>query len=150
MQITVDVPDHVPPAAADRDRLMQVVVNLLSNAVKFSDPERGLVEVRVRADAAGVRTDIADNGPGIAPEDQARVFEKFRQTGDAVTDRPQGTGLGLPISREIVTRLGGDIWVESSPGHGATFSFMLPVSASAVRVAEPVAGKRGGGEDPHR
>lgn len=86
----------------------------------------------LRVDGPGVRVDVRDNGPGIRPEDQQVVFEKFRQGGDALTDRPQGTGLGLPISRQIVSHLGGELWVESEPGQGATFSFTLPVAQAPV------------------
>jgi signal transduction histidine kinase len=74
------------------------------------------------------RVDVSDNGPGIADEDHAVIFEKFRQGGDTRINRPAGTGLGLPISREIVDHLGGRLWVESSPGRGAVFSFTLPVA----------------------
>ena len=76
-----------------------------------------------------VRVDVCDNGPGVAAEDQDVIFEKFRQGGDTRTNRPPGTGLGLPISRQIVDHLGGRLWVESTPGQGATFSFELPVAA---------------------
>jgi len=87
---------------------------------------------------AAVRVDIRDNGPGISPEDQAVIFEKFRQAGDALTNKPAGTGLGLHISRQIIEHFGGRLWVESRRGEGACFSFTLPVEARAedeVRVA---------------
>ena len=71
---------------------------------------------------------VADTGVGIAPEDQARVFEQFGQAGDTLTDTPRGTGLGLPICREIVEHHGGRLWVESEVGRGSTFSFTLPVA----------------------
>jgi hypothetical protein len=112
---------------------MQVVLNLLSNAVKFSAREGGLVRVRLAAQADQVRVDVVDNGVGIAPEHHERIFEKFRQVGDTLTDRPQGTGLGLPISRQIVRHLGGELWVESDVGRGSTFSFTLPVAATIAR-----------------
>jgi signal transduction histidine kinase len=107
------------------------------------------VEVRIRIRPEAVQVEVADNGPGLRPEEQEIVFEKFRQAGDALIDKPKGTGLGLPISREIITRLGGEIWVESRPGAGATFAFTLPVARSEGRP-EAVAGKRGAGEDPDR
>jgi signal transduction histidine kinase len=118
----------VPPVSADRDRVEQVLLNLLSNAAKFCDPGHGRIEVRLAACGEEVRVDISDNGPGITPAERERVFEKFRQAGDTLTGKPRGTGLGLPISREIVTRLGGRMWVESQPGEGATFSFTLPAT----------------------
>jgi len=77
-----------------------------------------------------LRVDVTDNGVGIAKHDQAKIFERFQQAGNTLTDKPQGTGLGLPICREILRRFGGDIWVESEPGKGATFSIRIPVAAS--------------------
>jgi signal transduction histidine kinase len=81
----------------------------------------------VPAEGGAVRVDVEDNGPGIAEADQHTIFEKFRQVGDTMTAKPQGTGLGLPISRQIVEHFGGRLWVESSLGKGATFSFTLPL-----------------------
>jgi Na+/proline symporter/signal transduction histidine kinase len=135
--LEVNVPDPAPIVWADRDRLVQVMLNLLSNAVKFCATGTGRVQITVgRADnqttvgSGGdfARVDVSDNGPGIAEEDQAVIFEKFRQGGDTRINRPAGTGLGLPISREIVDHLGGKLWVQSSPGRGAVFSFTLPVA----------------------
>jgi signal transduction histidine kinase len=122
----------VPPVMADRDRLMQVLLNLLSNASKFCSPGTGRVEVRLAGDAAAVRVDVQDNGVGIAREDQALIFEKFRQVGDTLTEKPSGTGLGLAICRRIVGHFGGRLWVQSEPGQGSVFSFDLPVSAAAA------------------
>jgi Na+/proline symporter/signal transduction histidine kinase len=122
--LDVHLPDAVPPVLADRDRLVQVVINLLSNAAKFT---RSITAVDVRVEDRQVRVDVCDDGPGIDPKDQQVIFEKFRQGGDVLTDRPQGTGLGLPISRQIVEHLGGALWVDSEPGRGSTFSFTLPV-----------------------
>jgi hypothetical protein len=131
-RLDVELPESVPPVAADRDRVVQVMLNLLSNAAKFCDPQRGAVTVGVRLDDGAVRVDVSDNGPGIAAADQQAIFEKFRQGGDALTSRPQGTGLGLPISRQIIDHLGGALWVESVPGRGATFSFTLPLATLAA------------------
>jgi Na+/proline symporter/signal transduction histidine kinase len=132
--LTVSMPDGVPPVAADRDRVKQVVLNLLSNAAKFCAAERGHVAVELSLSGGEARVDVRDNGPGIAAADQRVIFEKFRQRGDAITDRPQGTGLGLPISRQIVAHLGGELWVSSTPGRGATFSFTLPLARAGDRV----------------
>ncbi|GAB2878602.1 ATP-binding protein [Nocardioides pacificus] len=128
VRLEVDVADDLPRVSADHDRVVQVMVNLLGNAVKFADPEQG--EVHVRATRAGdeVRIDVQDNGPGVPDDDLAVIFDKFRQGGDTHRDRPAGTGLGLPISREIIDHLGGRLWVEPSTGRGATFSFTLPVA----------------------
>ena len=132
-----EMPDKVPTLMADRDRLIQVMLNLLSNAVKFVSSGSGRVAVRLTQSREGLRVDVEDNGPGIRPEDQQLIFEKFRQGGDTMTDKPQGTGLGLPISKQIVEHFGGRLWVESEPGKGAVFSFTLPLQAG---VADDAAG----------
>ena len=77
--------------------------------------------------ALPLRVDVRDNGPGVRPQDRDVIFDKFRQAGDTLTEKPHGTGLGLPISRHIVERHGGQIWVENHAGPGACFSFKLPV-----------------------
>ena len=124
--LEIKLPDHVPILIADRDRLVQVMLNLLSNAVKFVLRGQGRVWVSLTQTSEGLRVDVRDNGPGLTPEEQGVVFEKFRQGGNTMTDKPQGTGLGLPISRQIVEHYGGRLWVESVPGEGATFSFLMP------------------------
>ena len=134
--LEVRVPDEVPKVLADRDRLVQVVINLLSNAAKFCEPGVGRVWLSLQALPGAVRVDVRDNGPGLSEKDQEIVFEKFRQVGDTLTDKPRGTGLGLPISREIIQHFGGRLWVESDLGHGATFSFVIP-SARAGRSHVP-------------
>ena len=130
--LDIDFPETVPPVAADADRVAQVMVNLLGNAVKFADPEQGRVRIAVTVLDSGsdgeVQVDVEDNGAGIPEEDRAIVFDKFRQGGDTHRDRPAGTGLGLPISREIIDHLGGRLWVTDRPGPGATLSFTLPVT----------------------
>lgn len=130
--LEIDLPEPAPLVRADSDRLVQVMVNLLSNAVKFCPLEGGRVQIAIGTLDGLVRVDVRDNGLGIAVADQEIIFEKFRQGGDTRTNRPPGTGLGLPISRAIIDRLGGRLWVTSTPGAGATFSF-------TVREAAPVA-----------
>ncbi|MCG8347675.1 MAG: sensor histidine kinase [Chloroflexales bacterium] len=120
-------PPSVPVIEADRDRLMQVLLNLLANAAKFCDKTMGHVAINLRVDSESLRVDINDNGPGISSADQRVIFDKFRQVGNTLTDKPHGTGLGLPISQHIITHFGGKLWVESTPGVGATFSFTLPL-----------------------
>ena len=132
VQLETEMPEDFPPVCADRDRLMQVLLNLLANAVKFCERGRGVVRVRLLHEPGRVRVDVIDNGVGVAPEHHERIFEKFRQVGDTLTDRPQGTGLGLPISRQIVRHLGGDLWVESELGRGAIFRFTLPLAETGV------------------
>lgn len=129
VQLLREIADGLPPVLADRDRLMQVVVNLLSNAVKFVPGEGGLVRVSLTGDVRELRVSVADNGPGLTAEECRQVFEKFRQGGNTMTGKPQGTGLGLPISRQIVEYFGGKLWVESAPGAGANFIFTVPLPA---------------------
>ena len=123
--VAVEQPDTVPALRADRDRLLQVMINLLSNAAKFVPEGAGRVTVTLRADARAATVEVRDNGPGVPTEQQGLIFDKFRQGGSA-TNRPQGTGLGLPISRKIVEHFGGRMWLQSAPGAGATFGFDLP------------------------
>ncbi|MSU89180.1 HAMP domain-containing protein [Rhodobacteraceae bacterium 2CG4] len=127
----IDVAEDLPPVMGDRDRLVQVVINLISNAVKFT--VRGHVACTARRGAGPfVQVSVIDTGIGIAPEDQDEVFDKFRQVGDTLTEKPSGTGLGLPICREIVEHLNGTITVESMPGYGSTFTFQLPVAEAGA------------------
>ncbi len=113
---------------ADRDRLMQVMLNLLSNAVKFCAEGTGRVEVRIGEVDGMVRVEVLDNGVGIDRAHQALIFEKFRQVGDTLTEKPAGTGLGLAICRRIIDHFGGRLGVESEIGRGAAFTFTLPVA----------------------
>jgi signal transduction histidine kinase len=130
VKLEVRQPASVPPILADRDRIVQVLINLLSNAAKFVSVDVGRVVVDLRSEAGEVVVRVIDNGPGISEKNQRVIFEKFRQAGDTMTEKPQGTGLGLPISRQIIEYLGGRLWVESEPGQGATFCFALPVRAA--------------------
>lgn len=122
----------VPEVIGDNDKLIQVVINLLSNAVKFT--EQGTVECKLFAEGDEVIVAIKDTGIGIAPEDQGKVFEKFRQVGDTLTDKPKGTGLGLPICKEIVEHHEGRMWLESKIGHGSTFYFSIPQTPNVASV----------------
>ena len=122
-----EIPTRGPVVLADRDRLTQVMINLLSNAVKFVHGETGLVMVRVTDDGREARVEVEDNGPGLTAEESLIIFERFRQGGNTMTDKPQGTGLGLPISRQIIEYFGGNLWVESRPGAGAKFIFTVPL-----------------------
>jgi signal transduction histidine kinase len=130
-EVRLHLPATAPTLRADHDRLLQVMLNLLSNAAKFVPAGRGRVDVTLRCEGDRARVDVKDNGPGIEPAQQPVVFEKFRQGGDE-RSRPQGTGLGLPISRQIVEHFGGRLWLESVPGEGATFSFELPLASAAA------------------
>jgi signal transduction histidine kinase len=124
-QVQLDLPEQALRLRSDPDRLTQVMLNLLSNAAKFVPVPGGRVGVSLSLDDVGVTVRVSDNGPGVPKAQQALIFERFRQGGDAA-NRPQGTGLGLPISRQIVEHFGGRLWLESVPGQGATFCFSLP------------------------
>ena len=113
------------PLRGDEDRLLQVLLNLLSNAAKFVPAQGGRVDLWLQADETGCLVTVQDNGPGVPAEQQSLIFEKFRQGGPA-SHRPQGTGLGLPISRQIIEHHGGKMWLRTDPGQGAAFSFTLP------------------------
>jgi len=128
-----DVPVGLPFVRADKDRLTQVVINLLSNAVKFTDPEKGRIWVRARAIGDYLEVSVRDNGPGIPTEWQDRIFERFIQVKNRDDPKPMGTGLGLPICKQIIEFFGGRIWVTSRPGQGATFSFTVPLSRAITR-----------------
>jgi DNA-binding response OmpR family regulator len=106
-----------------------VLINLISNAAKFTD--KGSVTVRARRVGSSVELSVTDTGGGIDVADQAAVFEKFKQVGDTLTNKPKGTGLGLPICRQIVTAHGGTIGVESAIGKGSTFRVLLPLGRAA-------------------
>lgn len=138
--LTLSLCEPAPRVRADRDRLMQVLINLLSNAVKFCTPGTGRVEIRLAAGDGVARLDVKDDGPGIDGADHEVIFEKFRQVGDTLTGKPRGTGLGLPISRGIIEHFGGRLWVESEPGKGATFSFILPVEPDGAATGEVAPG----------
>jgi len=136
--LVCEVQDGLPEVIGDRDRLVQVVINLLSNAIKFTD--RGWVTVAAvaaqdpgmlqNAGAETVVVTVKDTGIGVAADELSVIFEKFRQAGSTLTDKPKGTGLGLPICMQIVEHHGGRIWVESKLGEGSVFSFALPAAGN--------------------
>jgi signal transduction histidine kinase len=128
--VQLSLPQQPVVLRADPDRLTQVMLNLLSNAAKFVPDSDGRVEVTLTTDLNGLTVAVKDNGPGVPLQQQALIFEKFRQGGDE-SHRPQGTGLGLPISRQIVEHFGGRMWIDSVPGQGARFAFHLPLAGGA-------------------
>ena len=122
---------EVPIIHTDPVKLQQVLYNFLSNAIKFT-PAGGRIELRAeRADDVSVRISVTDRGPGIAPEKQEVIFEKFRQADASHTRTHGGTGLGLAISKELTALLGGTIGVDSQPGRGASFWVVLPLRITA-------------------
>jgi signal transduction histidine kinase len=120
-----EIPPDLPPVVGDPERLLQVMINLISNAVKFT--EKGSITCRASVDQNEIVVCMQDEGIGIAKEDQTLVFEKFRQVGDTLTNKPKGTGLGLSICKEIIEHHGGRMWLESEPGRGSSFFFSLPL-----------------------
>ena len=125
VQFILDIDDELPEIEADEDRIIQVLINLISNANKFTDS--GSVTCKAVKANNEIIVSITDTGVGISQEELGQVFDKFKQVGDTLTDKPKGTGLGLPICKQIVEHHGGRIWVESGIGQGSTFSFTLPI-----------------------
>jgi K+-sensing histidine kinase KdpD len=126
-RLRVNIPETTPPVVADDIRIGEVLTNLVENAVKFSD-DNTIIKIEVRRALNEVIISITDEGIGIPPELQDKVFERFFQGNGHKTGRRKGTGLGLAICRGIIEAHGGKIWVESKPGRGAKFSFSLPVA----------------------
>ncbi|MBI4611439.1 MAG: histidine kinase, partial [Candidatus Rokubacteria bacterium] len=125
LALKVAVPPDLPSGRGDERRIAQVLLNLVGNAIKFT--EAGEVRVQATLADGAFLVAVADTGPGIAPADQAKIFEEFQQADSSSTRRKGGTGLGLSIARRIIELHGGRIWVESTPGQGSTFRFTLPV-----------------------
>jgi signal transduction histidine kinase len=123
----------LPTGTGDARRLAQVLLNLVGNAIKFTD--QGGVEIRAAKAGDGFELSVVDSGPGIAPADQARIFDEFQQLDSTSTRKKGGTGLGLAISRRIVELHGGRITIESEVGKGSTFTISIPVNAQPVKDA---------------
>jgi len=124
--LTIDVARELPRGRGDERRLTQVLLNLVGNAIKFTDT--GGVSVTGSSANGSFTVAVRDTGPGISPTDQAKLFQEFQQADNSITRKKGGTGLGLAISRRIIEMHGGRIWLESSPGHGSTFAFTLPIT----------------------
>lgn len=125
---TVEAEEKLPLLRADRRRLVQVLANLLDNAIKFT-PERGRIEVKTMVRDRVFLVEISDNGPGLSPGDQSRLFQPYFHS--EVDRQPfSGTGLGLWLSKRLVEAHGGRLWVESEKGKGSTFSFSIPLERS--------------------
>jgi two-component system sensor histidine kinase BarA len=127
LRLDLEIEETLPELHSDAGRIRQILYNLLSNAIKFT-PERGTITVRAGVlDGEHVRVSVTDTGPGIAPEDQAAVFQKFRQVDGSLTRKQGGTGLGLPISKELAGLLGGSLTLKSELGRGSTFTLTIPL-----------------------
>jgi signal transduction histidine kinase len=143
LQLDVDLEEGLPRFEMDEDRILQVLSNLLGNAIKFT-PRRGRIRIQCsRCADKGMEEpgrficlSVADTGIGIPPEELPQVFERFKQVGDTLTDKPKGTGLGLSICKEILTCLGGEIRAESVPGEGSTFHVLVPIDSPLQNAAQ--------------
>jgi signal transduction histidine kinase len=124
-QVTLDLPDDLPHVHADAERLEQILHILLDNALKYT-PAGGRIRVHGRAAGGLVQIGVTDNGIGISPTEQERVFSKFFRGEDERIREYTGLGLDLYIARGLVRLQGGRLWFESTPGQGSTFSFTLP------------------------
>jgi signal transduction histidine kinase len=133
LDFKVDVPPDMPPGYGDGQKLTQVLLNLAGNAIKFTDA--GEVVIKAAAVNGAFSVAIHDTGPGISAADQTKLFQQFQQADNSITKTKGGTGLGLAISKRIIEMHGGSISVDSSVGHGSTFTFTLPVKVE--RQANP-------------
>jgi signal transduction histidine kinase/CheY-like chemotaxis protein len=129
LRLQLELPVDLPRVYCDRNRIRQVILNLVSNAARFTDAGGIVIALAQRGDT--MRVSVADTGPGIAPEDQERVFEPFCQGSDQLWRDRGGSGLGLTISRQFVEMHQGRIWLESEPGKGTTFTFEIPIDPPA-------------------
>jgi PAS domain S-box-containing protein len=128
--------DGLPAVAADEGELRQVLANLVDNAIKYS-PDGGAIRVRLEPRAAHVRFEVADEGLGVPPAERTRIFEKFYRLDPHMTRGIGGTGLGLYISRELVKRVKGRIWVEPNGDHGSVFYVEIPTAPARVDGRQP-------------
>jgi signal transduction histidine kinase len=127
IEVAVSKSRGLPQVAADPDKLRQILTNLIDNAIKYS-PDGGRVEVEMSRSGGRVRFRVTDEGLGIPPAEQDRIFEKFFRLDPNLTRGVGGTGLGLYISRELVTRMNGRIWVDSDGRSGSSFLLELPIA----------------------
>jgi signal transduction histidine kinase len=133
LALTSTIADGMPAGRGDERRLTQVLLNLVGNAIKFTD--KGSVAINAAAKDGQFEIAVVDTGPGIKPEDRARIFEEFQQVDDTNTRKKGGTGLGLAISRRIVEMHGGRIEVDSTLGQGSTFRVIIPQRTEEVVAA---------------
>ena len=150
LDVNVDLEPDLSDVWCDQDKINQVLTNLLSNAIKFT-PEHGKIGILIKeaSNSGGkksgrmVEIKVSDNGVGIPTGELDEIFQKFKQVSDTVPDVRKGTGLGLPICKEIVSHYGGKIWAESELGKGSVFTVTIPIEKSAVEVDSPPAEESG-------
>ncbi len=111
---------------SDERRISQVLTNLINNAIDFVPAKSGKITLNVKEEGGSVVFSVKDNGPGVEPKKQKKLFKKFYQVDTSITRKHAGTGLGLAVCKGIVNGLGGKIWVESKLGKGTTFYFNIP------------------------
>jgi two-component system phosphate regulon sensor histidine kinase PhoR len=131
LELRAELPANLPRLCVDESRIQQVLHNLVMNAIKFT-PAPGRVTIGATHEPKALRLAVRDTGPGVAPEDQVRIFERFYQSESSTRGNATGYGLGLAIAKLIVEQHGGRIWVESPPGGGATFAFTAPLVEHGV------------------
>ena len=131
IELRAQLPENLGTLVADERKIRQVLLNLLSNAVKFT-PDGGHVAVRAQRGGDQIQISVQDTGIGIAPEDQPRVFEEFRQVGKTSDRSREGTGLGLTLAKRFIELHGGRIWIDSELGKGTTFTVALPLARTAI------------------
>jgi two-component system, NtrC family, sensor kinase len=129
IKVDVAIDERLGDYVGDERKIKQILLNLLSNAVKFT-PEGGRIGINARKVDGAVEISVRDTGIGISAEDQAKIFEEFRQVGSNYAHKTEGTGLGLTLAKKFVELHGGRIWVDSEVGKGSTFSFTLPERSS--------------------
>jgi len=136
MRVAVNQGDGIPPVLSDRVAVAAVLDNLVSNAIKYSPPG-ATIQVQVRSEGDWIVCSVRDSGPGLSPEDQAKLFQR----GVRLTPKPTGgepsTGYGLAVAKELVESLGGQIWCESAVGQGSCFSFRLPAKRDGASGPVP-------------
>jgi signal transduction histidine kinase len=135
LALKTEVAKSLPIGVGDEQRLTQVLLNLVGNAIKFTD--FGVMRVTAKAVNDHFAVCVVDTGAGIPEDEQTRIFEQFHQVDSSLTKAKGGTGLGLAIAKQIVEMHGGRIWVESTPGNGATFSMVLPTRAPELDRRRP-------------
>ena len=128
IQLRIEGSEDVPPISADRVAVAAVLDNLLSNAIKYSPPDK-VIWLWLSKEPGHLVCAVQDQGPGITPEDQQRLFQRGAKLGHRPTGNEPSTGYGLAVAKDLVDRMGGEIWCESRPGEGSTFAFRLPLAA---------------------